>query len=148
MRQFFLAHPEYASAEKRESLAAHACGVGLEGAHAYVTNPPPKMAIRHAVVGDTWRVAVLHVTEKCVSDDFSWYTAEARAAATDAGVKVLWTGPDHDAVVLDKPDGTSERVPLGGEVFTILRAGKPPVTVDYDLGMVKEVARILNEETP
>ena len=148
VRGFFADHPEYQDEDKRNRLADHACGLGLEGAHAYLTSPPPKTAVRATVEGDAWRVVVMHTKVHCTSDDFGWYMAEAQEAAVAAGAQAVWAGPKHDAIELSVGGGKTERVSLGEHDFLILRAGQDMVPVEYGPGMAGIVSEVLAEDAP
>ena len=149
VRAFFASHPEYADEEKRWELAAHACGIGLEGAHTFLTHPPPKTAVRQSVDATGWVVAVMHTTDHCTSDDFGWYMAEAQEVARASGALVVWAGPNHDAVELMHDGKVTKRFALTGEAeVTILRDGNEPAFVSYGPGMDSEVRSILAVDAP
>ncbi|MCA9489814.1 MAG: hypothetical protein KC621_07815 [Myxococcales bacterium] len=133
LRTFFLAHPEYAEAEAREPLAAHACGMdGTEAAHEWLTNPPPKVPLVIEVDDDEWRLLVAHADVHCTSDDWAWYSSEAISGAEARGAKTAWAGPDEDLVVVRVGGEERIRLPLTGQGFFVARANAKPGEIAYD----------------
>lgn len=131
LRTFFLAHPEYADPARREPLALHACGLGTEAAHTYLTSPPPKTPVEISVTTDDWRVVVAHASKHCTSDDWSYYTSEVGQALDARGVKYEYGGPDNDVAVVKRDGAEVGRIPLTGQGFAAARAGKAPIEVEY-----------------
>lgn len=130
---FFRAHPEYRDPETRARLGLHACGLGgTEAAHAWLTAPPPKTAVRVEVTGDDWRVLVAHTDVYCTSDDWTWYTNEADEGARARGASTAYAAPDQGEVLVLVEGKERARVPLQGQGFLALRAGQAPVDIAYD----------------
>lgn len=133
LRAFFESHPEYADAEARGPLSAHACGLGgTEAAHEWLTHPPPRTPVTVEVSGDDWRVFVAHADAWCTSDDWSWYSSEANTGAGARGAVIAYGGPDNDAVVVMSEGREVARAALSGQGFLALRAGAPSAEIAYD----------------
>ncbi len=142
LRKFFEAHPEYQDPARREPLWAHACGLGTEGAHDYLTNPPPKKEEVVEVTDEDWKVFVAHSGAACTSDDWSWYTHEVSEAAAARGA-VLGHGDMDTNMVIVKRNGVEvARAPLTGFGWLALRAGKPPLDIDYDPSNVEKMDEV------
>ena len=138
LRAFFRAHPEYRDPEERAKLGLHACGLeGVEAAHRYLQDPPPKEPL--VIVDDraAWTVFVAHADNHCTSDDWGWYASEANQAATARGAVIGYAGPENDVVVVQSQGREVARIPVSGQAFVIARAGKAPGTVPYEPGAIE-----------
>jgi len=132
LRAFFQAHPEYRTAESREPLWAHACGLdGTEAAHAFLANPPPRTPIEVEVEGHDWRVFVAHASVYCTSDDWSVYSYEASEAAKERGAITAYGNAQADAVIIRSGDRELTRIPLSGQGYIAVRAGVDPLPIAY-----------------
>lgn len=142
LKAFFLAHPEYASAEKRAALAAEACGLdGTEAAHEWLVNPPPKEPLVVEVTGDDWKVFVGHASHNCTSDDWSYYTNEASEAASQRGAVTTYGSARNDVLVIQRGGVELKRVPLTGQGYLAVRAGAEPQDLDYSPDFVEPLDR-------
>lgn len=131
LRTFFLAHPEYADAARRERLSNEACGLGTEGAHEWLTKPPPKTPAIVEVSTDAWEVFVVHSQYNCTSDDWSWYSNEASEASVARGAVRGYAGPDNDVVVVQRGRRELARIPVKEQGFLVARAGAEPKEIGY-----------------
>lgn len=131
LRAFFAAHPEYADPARRQALAAHACGLGTEAAHAWLAAPPPRAPLVVEVAADAWEVFVAHADVHCTSDDWGWYAAEAAEAAGARGAVTGYGSPEHDVVVVRRAGVEVARAPLTGQGYLLLAAGAAAAALDY-----------------
>lgn len=131
LRTFFLAHPEYIDATLRERLASEACGLGTEGAHEWLTKPPPKTPAIVEVNTDAWEVFVAHSQYNCTSDDWSWYSSEASEAASARGAVTGYAGANNDVVVVQREGRELARIPVKEQGFLAARAGAEPKELGY-----------------
>ena len=131
LRMFFLAHPEYADAARRERISFEACGLGTEAAHEWLTNPPPKTPAIVEVTTDAWEVFVAHSPNNCTSDDWSWYSNEASEASIARGAVSGYAGPNNDVVVVQRDGRELARIPVKEQGFLVARAGAEPKEIGY-----------------
>jgi hypothetical protein len=132
LRTFFLAHPEYADAARRELLAREACGLdGTEAAHAWVSSPPARTPLVVDVQSEAWELFVAYADQNCTSDDWSWFTNEANLAAAARGATTAYADPRHDAVIVNLNGREVVRIPLEGTGYLGARAGVDPQELGY-----------------
>lgn len=131
LRTFFLAHPEYADAARRERLSSEACGLGTEAAHEWLTKPPPKTPAIVEVSTDAWEVFVAHSQYNCTSDDWSWYSNETSEAAIARGAVSGYAGPNNDVVVVQRDGREVARIPVKEQGFLVARAAAEPKEIGY-----------------
>ena len=131
LRTFFEAHPEYRDPDKREPLWAHACGLGgVEGAHKWLTHPPPKTPEVVTVDTDDWKVFAAFTDHHCTSDDWAWTTAETNQAAMEHGAVTGYGNADNNVLVVKLKNKEVARLTFEGTGYVALRAGQKPLAMD------------------
>lgn len=132
LRAFFLAHPEYADAGRRERLAAEACGLGgTEQAHAHLVNPPKKEPLVVEVTSADWKLFVGHASHNCTSDDWGYYSSEHAQGAEARGITTRYAGPANDVVVVQRDGKELLRIPLSDQGFVVAKPGGEPLELGY-----------------
>lgn len=131
LRTFFLAHPEYADEGRRAKLAEHACGLGTEGAHDWVTKPRPETPLKVTVSAPDWKVVVAHSSNNCTSDDWSWFNDQVHTGTTERGVGWGYGAPENDVLVVQRDGKEVARHALRGQGYLLVKAGSPPQEVEH-----------------
>jgi hypothetical protein len=84
-----------------------------------------------------WRAIVAFSDTDAVSDDWSWFYSEIRAAGAAAGVGVRYAGPEVDEVAIDMPGAPAARVDITpfrhhAHGYVLAEEGREPHYQPYD----------------
>lgn len=133
MRSFFLSNHQYEDREARSQLWLQLCRFGeLEATDGCLVSPPPRTSVPVTNDRSDWVVFATHNSGHCVSDDWGWYSAEAKQTAERHGAVTVHAGPDNDVVVVMSSGIEVARIPVSGHEVIIARAGSKPPSIAYN----------------
>lgn len=131
LRAFFEAHPEYEDRAKLDTLQADAC-MGIERAHEWVKAPVYKPLVVE-VSEENWRVMIAFARNQCTSEDWAWFTDDVRKGVEAQKITYAYGSNENNIVIVQRDGKEVARMPLEGQGYAMLAAGKEPGKTGHDM---------------